>query len=88
VLARQLVAAKVEVRRLESLSAKAHLLRVRQRVPAAMETSSVHLDMLRDLKRINAHLASVAYPILETKGELDESRLRDAPDLEPHRVEK
>jgi len=88
VLARQLVAAKVEVRRLESLSAKAHLLRVRQRVPAAMETSSVHLDMLRDLKRINAHLASVAYPILETKGELDESRLRDAPGFEPSPAEK
>lgn len=81
VLARQLVAAKVEVRRLESRSAKAHLQRVRQRVPASVETSSLHLDMLRDLKRINAHLASVAYPILETKGELDESRLRAAPGL-------
>lgn len=81
VLARQLVAAKVEVRRLESQSAKAHLQRVRQRVPASVETSSLHLDMLRDLKRINAHLASVAYPILETKGELDESRLRAAPGL-------
>ncbi|MCW5722038.1 MAG: Na/Pi cotransporter family protein [Devosia sp.] len=78
VLARQLVAAKVDIRRLESGSAKAHLQRVRQRVPASVETSSLHLDMLRDLKRINAHLASVAYPILETKGELDESRLRDA----------
>lgn len=88
VLARQLVAAKVEVRRLESLSARAHLQRMRERVPAAMDTSSVHLDMLRDLKRINAHLASVAYPILETKGELDESRLREAPALEPRPAAK
>jgi phosphate:Na+ symporter len=82
-LARQLVAAKVEIRRLEARSAKAHIQRVRERVPASVETSSLHLDLLRDLKRINAHLASVAYPILETKGELDESRLRPNPALEP-----
>jgi len=86
-LARQLVAAKVEVRRLEARSAKAHIQRVRERVPASVETSSLHLDILRDLKRINAHLASVAYPILETKGELDESRLRDAA-LEPETATK
>jgi phosphate:Na+ symporter len=82
-VARQLVAAKVDVRRLEARSAKAHIQRVRERVPASVETSSLHLDILRDLKRINAHLASVAYPILETKGELDESRLRPMPDLQP-----
>jgi phosphate:Na+ symporter len=82
-LARQLVAAKVEVRQLEAGSAKAHIQRVRERVPASVETSSLHLDTLRDLKRINAHLASVAYPILETKGELDESRLRPNAALEP-----
>lgn len=82
-LARQLVAAKVEVRRLEARSAKAHIQRVRERIPASVETSSLHLDILRDLKRINAHLASVAYPILETKGELDESRLRPHAVLEP-----
>ncbi|KKB86658.1 sodium:phosphate symporter [Devosia limi DSM 17137] len=75
-LARRLVAEKVEVRRLEAQSSKAHLQRVRQRVPEAVQTSSLHLDTLRDLKRINAHLASVAYPILESVGELRESRLR------------
>ncbi|HEV7346334.1 MAG TPA: Na/Pi cotransporter family protein [Devosia sp.] len=82
-LARQLVAAKVEIRRLEARSAKAHIQRVRERVPASVQTSSLHLDILRDLKRINAHLASVAYPILETKGELDESRLRPEVALQP-----
>lgn len=82
-LARQLVAAKVDVRRLEARSSKAHIQRVRDRVPASVETSSLHLDLLRDLKRINAHLASVAYPILETKGELDESRLRPHAVLQP-----
>lgn len=82
-LARQLVADKVDIRRLEARSAQAHIQRVRERVPASVETSSLHLDILRDLKRVNAHLASVAYPILETKGELDESRLRPNTGLEP-----
>ena len=36
----------------------------------------MHLDVLRDLKRINAHLTTVAYPILEQTGELRGSRLR------------
>jgi phosphate:Na+ symporter len=31
-----------------------------------METSSIHLDVIRDLKRINGHLTSVAYPISPT----------------------
>ena len=39
-------------------------------------TSSLHLDMLRDLKRINAHIVSVAHPILDESGLLIESRLR------------
>jgi len=33
---------------------------------------------MRDLKRINGHLTSVAYPILEVIGELRDSRLREA----------
>jgi phosphate:Na+ symporter len=43
-----------------------------------MQTSSLHLDMLRDLKRINAHIVSVAHPILDESGVLIESRLRYA----------
>ncbi len=46
-----------------------------------IETSSLHLDILRDLKRINSHITSAAYPILEEAGELRPSRLR-MPDSE------
>ena len=42
----------------------------------SIETSSLHLDVLRDLKRIASHLTSVAYPILDAEGELRPSRLR------------
>ena len=45
--------------------------------PFVTETSSLHLDALRHLKQINTHLvAAAAYPVLESKGELLPSRLR------------
>ena len=34
------------------------------------------MDVIRDLKRINGHLTTVAYPILEAAGELAETRLK------------
>lgn len=75
-LARRLVDQKIVSRKLEAQSAEAHLQRMRAGRQETLETSSIHLDLLRDLKRVNAHLASVAYPILEDLGLLRESRLR------------
>lgn len=75
-MARQLIERKVEVRNMERESAQRHLMRLRNRLADSIETSSLHLDMLRDLKRINAHLVAVAHPILDAEGLLVESRLR------------
>ncbi|ULB11625.1 Na/Pi cotransporter family protein [Cereibacter azotoformans] len=75
-LARQLVESKIEIRRLEAVSAERHLGRLRAGRPEAMETSTIHLDLLRDLKRLNAHVTSVAHPILTEIGALRESRMR------------
>ena len=75
-LARQLVEDKVELRALERSATEAHLARIRDGRKESIETSALHLDILRDLKRINAHILSVAYPILEQRGELEETRLR------------
>jgi phosphate:Na+ symporter len=69
---------KVDVRRLEKRSAESHLERLRSGMLESLQTSSIHLDMLRDLKRINAHIVSVAHPILDESGSLIESRLRQA----------
>jgi phosphate:Na+ symporter len=77
-LARQMMEVKVEVRRMEKQSAERHLERLRDGRADSLQTSSLHLDMLRDLKRINAHIVSVAHPILDESGLLIESRLRDA----------
>ncbi|MGQ3296564.1 MAG: Na/Pi cotransporter family protein, partial [Shinella sp.] len=77
-LARQLVEVKVDVRRMEKQSSERHLERLRDGRLDSLQTSSLHLDILRDLKRVNAHLVSVAYPILDEGGLLTESRLRSS----------
>ena len=77
-LARQMMQVKVEVRRMEKQSSERHLERLRDGRADSLQTSSLHLDMLRDLKRINAHIISVAYPIMNEQGLLIESRLKDA----------
>ncbi|MGT2445263.1 Na/Pi cotransporter family protein (plasmid) [Ensifer adhaerens] len=77
-MARRLVEAKEDVRRLERQSAERHLQRLRDGRAESIETSSLHLDMLRDLKRINAHIATVAHPILDQSGLLIDSRIRPA----------
>lgn len=73
--ARQLMEEKDLFREMERRAAESHLERLRSGRTDTVETSSLHLDVLRDLKRIHSHLASVAYPILERVGELRPSRL-------------
>ncbi|HLW26408.1 MAG TPA: Na/Pi cotransporter family protein [Kiloniellales bacterium] len=75
-MARQLVARKEKIRELERRAAEAHMERLSSGQPETVETSNLHLDVLRDLKRINSHLSAVAYPILEASGELRSGRLR------------
>ena len=78
-LARQLLGEKATIRLTEMAAAERHLTRLRAGTPASIETSSLHMDILRDLKRVNSHLTSVVYPILETRGELAPSRLLETP---------
>jgi phosphate:Na+ symporter len=75
-LARQLVEEKVAIREAERIAAENHFARLREGLTASVETSSLHLDILRDLKRIFSHICSIAYPVLEAAGELRSSRLR------------
>jgi phosphate:Na+ symporter len=75
-MARKLLAAKTEFRDLERQSSERHLARLRSGQLESIDTSSIHLDILRDLKRLNSHVTSVAYPILDEVGELWGSRLK------------
>ena len=77
--ARQLLKEKERFRELEMQGSQKHLARLRSGRIVSIETSALHLDILRDLKRINSHLTSVAYPILDASGELRHSRLKTAP---------
>jgi phosphate:Na+ symporter len=63
--ARKLVSEKAQLRGAELTAAERHLERLRDGRPESLETTSLHLDVLRDLKRINSHICSVAYPVLE-----------------------
>jgi phosphate:Na+ symporter len=74
--ARELIGEKEVFRDLETRATEAHFARIRAGRVESVETSALHLDMLRDLKRINAHIAAAAYPVLEKRGELLSSRLR------------
>jgi len=74
--AQTLIAEKVKFRELELVNYDKHLARLAEHTVQSIETSSLHLDLMRDLKRVNSHFCSVAYPILEAAGALSESRLR------------
>jgi phosphate:Na+ symporter len=74
--ARGLLGEKEVFRDLENRATNAHFARVRAGRIESVETSALHLDLLRDLKRINAHITAAAYPVLERRGELLSSRLR------------
>jgi len=76
-VARTLIEEKTQLRNLELGYADSHLSRLREGRPESIETSSLHMDVLRDLKRIYSHICSAAYPVLEAAGELQPNRLKE-----------
>jgi phosphate:Na+ symporter len=68
--AKKLLREKAELRKAELEAADRHFERLREGRPESLETTSLHLDILADLKRIHSHICSVAYPVLEAAGEL------------------
>ena len=74
--AQKLLEEKSRFRELEHQYAATHLERLAVNTMQSVETSSLHLDLISDLKRINSHICSIAYPILDSAGALTPSRLR------------
>jgi phosphate:Na+ symporter len=72
--ARKLLAEKGLLRNIELVATERHLDRLREGRPETIETTSLHLDVLRDLRRIHSHICSVAYPVLDAAGELPSRR--------------
>ena len=69
-LARQLVDDKAIIKQAERDASVNHLGRLQKGVPETMATSDLHMDIIRDLRRINSLMTSIAYPILDDAGEL------------------
>ena len=74
--AQKLLEEKARFRDLEHEYAANHIARLQDNTAQSIETSSLHLDLISELKRINSHICSIAYPILESAGALTATRLR------------
>jgi phosphate:Na+ symporter len=77
--AQMLIAEKEKFRDLERAFAGHHLDRLAGQSVESIETSSLHLDIISDMRRINSFFCSTAYPILEQAGQLRKSRLKGSP---------
>jgi phosphate:Na+ symporter len=72
--ARRLLHEKARIREMEFAAAENHIARLKEGRVDSLETSTLHIDILRDLKRIHSHICSAAYAALETAGELERVR--------------
>lgn len=86
-LARRLIEEKETIRLAEIKGSTSHIERLREGVPESIATSSLHLDIIRDLRRVNTYMCPVAYSILEEKGQLRETRLIDPAERTPKKEE-
>ena len=73
--ARELVAAKEKVRKVEQKLQRNHIGRLREGLVESIETSNIHQETLRALKQVNTAFSMVGYPILLKSGDLLKSRL-------------
>jgi phosphate:Na+ symporter len=80
--ARNLLVEKALLRNTELAATERHLDRLREGRPETIETTSLHLDVLRDLRRIHSHICSVAYPVLDAAGELSANRKTESDAVE------
>jgi phosphate:Na+ symporter len=76
--AQKLLEEKVTLRDLEQEYTNRHLTRLQDNTPQSIGISSLHIDLISELKRINSHICSIAYPILEQAGALAETRLKQS----------
>jgi len=68
-LAEDLLAEKRRFRDRIHVSIEKHLARLREGVKTTRQTSAMHLDILRDFRRVNSHLSAIAYSVLEVSSQ-------------------
>ncbi len=77
--ARQLLREKRRFRAQERRLAHAHVNRLQRKITQSIETSSVHLELIADMKRLNSLFCGSAYAVLET-ADIGALQLNDADD--------
>jgi phosphate:Na+ symporter len=66
-LAKKLLDDKKVIREAEIKGMSTHIERLSEGVPETIATSSLHIDIIRDYRRINSYMCTVAYPLLDPK---------------------
>jgi phosphate:Na+ symporter len=74
--AKRLIAQKDAFRKLENGVLDQHFKSDKQAKRGALRRSALYVDIIRDLHRINSHIVSAGYPIVDAAGLLRGSRLR------------
>ncbi len=74
--AKRLIAQKDAFRKLENEVLDRHFKNGNQGKRGDLRRSALYVDMIRDLHRINSHIVSAGYPIVDAAGLLRGSRLR------------
>jgi phosphate:Na+ symporter len=62
--AQTLLDAKRQLNAIERATGRRHLNRLEARSPGGLEASTLHLAILRDLRRVNSHVSTIAYDVL------------------------
>jgi phosphate:Na+ symporter len=73
--AQKLLAEKEAFRDLERAYSKTHLTRLAGETQQSIETSSLHLDLISDMRRMHSLFCSTAYSVLDEAGMLRRSRM-------------
>jgi phosphate:Na+ symporter len=72
--ARHLLDAKRQLNAIDRATGRRHLARLEAQQPGGLEASTLHLAMLRDLRRVNSHVSAIAYDVLgmDSQGTADD----------------
>lgn len=78
-MAKKMLEDKASMRSYEIQASKSHFRRLGDGVAETIATSSLHLDILRDLRRINSYITLIAYPLLDEPKKSDRRKNNGGP---------
>jgi phosphate:Na+ symporter len=70
-MAKQLLKDKRDIKNAETQAMENHIERLSEGVPETINSSSLHIDLIRDYRRINSYVSTIAYPLIEEEKKND-----------------